>query len=149
MCRWRSGFDKTQICRFNTMALLRFSRYIFSYILGAFADTNLWNGRLKLPPKKSKKEFTGRIQFNHDRVRIPGRRTFSKIHTYRRNDKPKIPNVFLRMYIIHSRFENEEALWAVHHSTEGKKMSLCRRESLDIWQHNNFRNYISLIKLFY
>lgn len=24
-----------------------------------------------------------------------------------------------------------------------KKMSLCRRESFDIWQHNNFQNYIS------
>lgn len=72
-----------------------------------------------------------------------GRRTFSKMHA----NHSKRTNTTMNMNI---HFECVATKWGSQIANiQSEKKSLCRRDSFDVWQHNNFRNYISLIKLFY
>lgn len=106
---------------------------------------------------RSKREITGKIQFNPVFMCIQSRRTFffSKNNAHRgrnRHSTTKIRNVFHTHTAQRSIVKWGSVMCAPKQPTDrltNQKKSLCRRDSFDTWQHNNFRNYISLIKLFY
>lgn len=97
------------------------------------------------PKEKLLAEFN--LTMSHSNTRAV--QTFSEMHTNRHREREngeKNPNAF---HMAEMRRKPPSRVCVFVCTKASRKKSLCRRDSFDIWQHNNFRNYISLIKLFY